>query len=280
MVDDSYFTGKAVIVTGGASGIGKALVGALVARGARVTVADVDDVGAKAVAEASADAPGIAVAAHLDVTDAEAFATLARSVTAEHGHVDLLFNNAGIGVGGFVKDMSLAHWNRCIDVNLRGVVHGVAAVYPQMVERGRGHIVNTASLAGLLPGPVLTPYATTKHGVVGLSVSLRGEAAQHGVRVSVICPGVIDTPLLDKGNPPEVPPIEMPGTRAMLERSIGKAYPPEALARDVLAGVAANKAFIVSPRHARIAWRLYRLSPELMIRTLPSGMRRILGAGR
>lgn len=278
MADDSYFTGKSAIVTGGASGIGKALVGALVRRGARVTVADIDEGGAKSVADAlSAHAPGRAFAAALDVTDADAFAAVVAQVTAEHGHVDLLFNNAGIGMGGPVADMTLEHWNRAIDVNLRGVVHGVAAVYPAMVRRAKGHIVNTASLAGLLPGPMLTPYAMTKHGVVGLSTSLRGEAAQHGVRVSVICPGVIDTPLLDKGNPPDLPPtVEMPDGRAMLEKAIGKAYSPELLAEDVMRGVAANRAYIVSPRHARVAWRLFRVSPELMVRTLPAGVRRLL----
>jgi short-subunit dehydrogenase len=88
-----------------------------------------------------------------------------------------------------------------IDADLLSVVHGIAAAYPGMIERGRGHIVNTASLSGLLPSPRLAPYSTTKHAVVGLSVGLRAEVAEHGVRVSVLCPGLIETPLLDRGNP-------------------------------------------------------------------------------
>jgi NAD(P)-dependent dehydrogenase (short-subunit alcohol dehydrogenase family) len=143
----------------------------------------------------------------LDVTDADAVAALVERTAQDHGHLDLLFNNAGVAVTGPVSELTLAHWNRVIDINLRGVVHGVVAAYPIMIRQGRGHIVNTSSLAGLLPSPMLTPYGMTKHGVVGLSESLRMEAAAHGVRVSVVCPGVIDTPLLDKGNPPDLPPV-------------------------------------------------------------------------
>ena len=278
MALDSHFAGKVAVVTGAASGIGRAMSGALAARGATVVLADIDGDGAQRAADAiAAGPPGRASAATLDVADAAAFAALIDTVTADHGRVDMLFNNAGIGMGGPVSDMGVAHWDRVIDVNLRGVVHGVCAVYPQMLSRGSGHIVNTASLAGLIPGPMLTPYAATKHAVVGLSTSLRGEAARSGVRVSVVCPGVIDTPLLDKGNPADVPATAvMPNGRSMLTSIIGSAYPPAKLAEDVLGGVRANRAFIVSPRHARVPWRLYRLSPELFVRGLPLGLRRAM----
>ncbi|MHB8681874.1 MAG: SDR family NAD(P)-dependent oxidoreductase [Acidimicrobiales bacterium] len=276
MADHTYFSNKVALVTGAASGIGKALAGALAERGATVVLADVDELGAKAAADALVAAGRRASAAALDVTDGEAFAALASQVAGEHGGVDLLFNNAGIGVGGPVEDLTNAHWDRAIDVNLRGVVHGITAVYPAMVERGRGHIVNTASLAGLIPGPMLTPYAATKHAVVGLSTSLRAEAASRRVRVSVVCPGVIDTPLLDKKNPPDLPPVDMPDGRKMLTSMIGKAYPPESLARDVLDGAAANRCFIVTPRHARVPWRLYRVDPELFLRGAPIGLRRAM----
>jgi short-subunit dehydrogenase len=157
-----------------------------------------------------------------------------------------------------------------------GVVNGVLAAYPVMCRQGRGHIVNTASLAGLLPGPGMTPYSMTKHAVVGLSTSLRGEAASHGVRVSVVCPGVIDTPLLDKQNPPDLPAgAEFSGAREMLEKMVGKAYPPELLARDVLAGVLRNRPIIVAPHHARRAWFVYRVAPTTVLRALPRGFARI-----
>jgi NAD(P)-dependent dehydrogenase (short-subunit alcohol dehydrogenase family) len=279
MPADTHFQGKVAVVTGAASGIGKALSGALARRGATVVLADIDEAGAKAAADAlAAGPPGRVSGVALDVTDAEAVAALVQRTAQDHGHLDFVFNNAGIGIIGDVENLSLAHWNRVIDVNLRGVVHGVVAAYPIMIRQRTGHIVNTASLAGLLPAPLLTPYGMTKHGVVGLSTSLRMEAAPHGVRVTVVCPGVIDTPLLDKTNPPDLPEVPAaPGVRKLLTTAIGKAYPVASLAEDVLDGVARNRPIIVTPRHARIPWRLYRLSPRLIIETGPRFMR---GAGR
>lgn len=275
---DTEFAGQVAIVTGAASGIGRALSAALARRGAAVVLADIDEAAVKSAADDMAGASGASVSGKaLDVRQAEAFGDLVAGVVRDHGHVDLLFNNAGVGIWGDVADLTLAHWDRVIDVNLRGVVHGVAAAYPVMIRQGRGHIINTASLAGLVPGPLLTPYAMTKHAVVGLSTGLRAEAAAHGVRVSVVCPGVIDTPILDKGNPPDLPAVPSPlDGRRMLSKSMGKPYPPASLADDILAGVARNRAFIVSPLHARAAWAVYRLSPELFVRSLP----RLLGRMR
>ena len=278
MAPDPYFDGRTALVTGAASGIGRALSSALAVRGAHVVMADIDDVGVKGAADSlSSASPGRTTPAVLDVTDAAAFAALVAQVADEHGSIDLLFNNAGIGVGGPVRDMSTAHFDRVIDVNLRGVVHGVMAVYPRMCDQGRGHIVNTASLAGLIPAPLLTPYGAAKHAVVGLSTSLRAEAAAHGVRVSAVCPGVIDTPLLDKGNPPDLPAgPAFPDGRKLLTSSIGRAYPPDALAEDVLRGVRRNRAYIVAPRSARALWWMQRLAPELFQRGIPVGLRRIV----
>jgi len=171
--------GRIAIVTGAASGIGQALAGALVARGDTVVVADVDKDGAERIAgDLSERGPGAATAAVVDVRDADAVQALVDQTRDRHGRLDLMVNNAGIAVGGDCRELLLAHWDRVIDVNLRGVVHGVQAAYPVMVEQGSGHIVNTASLAGLLPSPGATPYAMAKHGVVGLSLSLRAEAAR------------------------------------------------------------------------------------------------------
>jgi len=277
MSTDALFTGKIAMVTGGASGIGRALGTALARRGATVVLADLDDVAAKSTAqEIGADA---VAGAGLDVRDSEAFAELVANVVDEHGRIDLLFNNAGIGMGGEVAELTLAHWDRVIDVNLRGVVHGVAAAYPVMIRQRSGHIVNTASLAGLIPSPMLTPYAATKHAVVGLSTSLRGEAARHGVRVSVVCPGIIATPIWDKGNPEDLPDApslgaELDAVKATLLR---RAYPPASLAEDVLRGVARNRPLIVAPSHARIAWGIHRLVPRLLADGGSTMARRLLG---
>ncbi len=275
---DRHFEGKVAVVTGAASGIGRALAGSLAGRGATVVLADIDEAGAKLAAdELAAGPPGRASAAPLDVTDAAAVKEVVERTARDHGHLDFMFNNAGVGIVGEVTELTLAHWERAIDVNLRGVVHGVVAAYPIMVAQGRGHIVNTASLAGLIPSPMLTPYGMTKHGVVGLSTSLRMEASAHGVRVSALCPGVIETPLLDKGNPPDLPEVPgVPDGRELLTRAVGRAYPAAKLAEDALDGVARNRPLIVTPAHARIPWRLYRLSPRLLIEGTPRLMRRMM----
>jgi NAD(P)-dependent dehydrogenase (short-subunit alcohol dehydrogenase family) len=264
---------RVAIVTGGASGIGRALSAALVARGDRVVLADLDGAAAEDVAERlRAGGPGTATAAAVDVRDAGAVTALVTGTAERHGRLDLLFNNAGLGIGGPTEELSPAHWDRTLDVNLRGVLHGVQAAYPLMLRQGHGHIVNTASLAGLLPMPGSAPYATTKWAVVGLSLSLRAEGAARGVRVSVVCPGGVDTPILDKGMPadlPRVPSVEGIDTRAVITRaSGGRLYSADALAADVLRGVDRNRPLIVAPRQARVMWRLMRLSPSLVLRVL------------
>lgn len=262
--------GKVAIVTGGASGIGRAIAAALAARGDTVTVADLDgDAAEKAAAELSVEA------AELDVTDADAVASLYRYVSDRHGRLDLVFNNAGIAVGGMTEELTLDHWNKTIDVNLRGVIHGVRAAYPIMLAQRDGHIVNTASMAGLVPAPMMLPYTTTKHAVVGMSLALRAEAAVHGVRVSAICPGFVDTPLLDNANP-DLPQTEA-GRRAreVARRVQRRLYSPEALARDVLRGIAKDEALIVAPAAARAAWRAVRLSPGGAVRVASREVRRM-----
>ena len=264
---------RIAIVTGGASGIGRALGAALVRRGDVVVLADVDGDAAAEVAERlRAAGPGTATAAAVDVREADAVAALVDGTAERHGRLDLLFNNAGLGIGGPAEELTLAHWARTLDVNLRGVVHGVQAAYPLMLRQGHGHIVNTASLAGLLPMPGSAPYATTKWAVVGLSLSLRAEGAARGVRVSVVCPGGVDTPILDKGMPadlPRVPGIEAIDAREVVTRfSGGRLYSADALAADVLRGIDRNRPVIVAPRQARVMWRLMRLSPSLVLRVL------------
>jgi NAD(P)-dependent dehydrogenase (short-subunit alcohol dehydrogenase family) len=256
---------RTAVVTGAASGIGAALARALVARGDSVVLADLDSAGASAVAaDLSRLGPGRARVEAVDVRDADAVQAVVEGAHRRDGRLDLLFNNAGIGIGGAVEDLSLSHWERAIDVNLRGVVHGVAAAYPLMLRQGHGHIVNTASLAGLIPSPLLTPYAMTKHAVVGLSLSLRSEAAAHGVRVSVLCPGVVGTPILDRGNPEDLPEVRRLDGREYLTRVGGPPYPAAALAADVLRAVERNRPVIVAPRRARVAWRLHRAAPWLV----------------
>jgi NAD(P)-dependent dehydrogenase (short-subunit alcohol dehydrogenase family) len=270
----AHFKEATAIVTGGASGIGRALATELVVRGATVLITDIDGRAAGEVAgsiQHGASGTGTARATALDVRDAADFADVVGGFAADHNGLDFLFNNAGIAVSGEVSDLTEAHWRRIIDINLMGVINGVQAAYPLMIARGRGHIVNTASLSGLLPSPLLVPYSTTKHAVVGLSVGLRVEASTHGVRVSVVCPGLIETPLLDKENPDDLPPAEsMPDIRALLTTMMGTPYPADSLARDVLDDVALNRPFILAPRRAKAIWLAYRAWPRLLIDHTPT----------
>jgi len=251
---------QVAIVTGGGSGIGEALCRALAARGDTVIVADIDGASAERVA---GDIGARATAAKVDVREAVSVQALVDETVAAHGRLDLMVNNAGIGVGGDVLELTVAHWDRIIDINLRGVVHGIQAAYPVMARQRRGHIVNIGSVAGLTPPPYLTPYVATKHAVVGLSLALRGEAKAHNVGVTVVCPGWTDTPILDSTGPEDLPrPSSTPehGVREAAEK-MGKLYSPHTLAQDIIRGVERNKAMVVVPRQARLLWRAMRIAP-------------------
>ncbi|GII59127.1 short-chain dehydrogenase [Planotetraspora thailandica] len=260
---------RIAVVTGGASGIGKALATELVRRGVDVTVADIKD------HEAVANELGCN-GSRVDVTDAEAVHDLITGVKARHGRLDFLFNNAGIGVNGRTEEMTLEHWRRSIEVNLVGVVHGVHAAYPIMIEQGFGWIVNTASLAGLIPVPLLVPYVTAKHAVVGLSTALRAEASAHGVKVMAVCPGFVDTPLLDNINPGLPQTNVGRHTREIAVAAQGSLYPPDAVARDVMRGLERDQPIVISPGWARNAWWITRLSPRLILRLAERAARRAL----
>ena len=187
------FKDKVAIVTGGASGIGRELCRQLGGHGATVIVADINREGAEEAASSIAGStPGRARGVFLDVTQAEGVRKLIQDTATEFGRLDYMFNNAGIASGGEMRDMDWEHWRRMLDINLMGVIYGARAAYSVMVEQGFGHIVNTASGAGLFPIANSTPYVTTKHGVVGLSRSLRAEGADLGVKVSVVCPAMVD----------------------------------------------------------------------------------------
>jgi NAD(P)-dependent dehydrogenase (short-subunit alcohol dehydrogenase family) len=202
-------TGRVAVVTGGGSGIGRGIAHVLADTGMRVVVADIEDPAAEAVASELGDR---ATAMHVDVADLVSVRALADRVEADLGPVDVLCNNAGVTVWGRLVDMKPTDWDWVLSVNLRGVVHGLLAFLPRMRDRRAGHVVNTASMGGLLAGPGLGVYCTTKYAVVAISEALRPEAAEYGVGVSVVCPGLVRTRLDTAGrNAPAGVPIDHAG---------------------------------------------------------------------
>ncbi len=192
------FAGKVTVVTGAGSGIGRATALLLARLRAKVHVSDLDGAPADAVrAEIDAAAgAGRATADAVDVTDPTAVESLAGRVFAEDGAVDVLHNNAGFGHAGRVEDTTLEGWQRVLGVNLMGTVHGIHFFVPRMLRQGRrAHVVNTASGLGLLASAQLAPYCASKFGVVGLSEALNAELSPQGIRVTAVCPGIIDTPI-------------------------------------------------------------------------------------
>ncbi len=251
MVSD-HFRGKVCVVTGAASGIGLAVSAALLDHGAIVVLSDRDAGRLASAADELSAHTGRVHTAPVDVTDHQQVQRLIDDAAARHGSLDFLFNNAGIGGTLPIADATLEHWRRIVDLNLWGVIYGVHAALPIMRRQGGGHIVNTASLAGLVPFPYQSLYCTTKYGVVGMSECLRYELAADNIRVSVVCPGnvvsrIFGTPILGE---------------AVDEKPPEDAIPAEEAARIILVGVAGGEGIIAFPDKPKELWRLYARSPE------------------
>ena len=272
-------SGKVAFVTGGASGIGEALATKLAEGGAEVWIADRQIDKARELAQRLSGRGSKAHAIELDVRDYPSFERAVAEVVSQSGRIDYLFNNAGIGVSGEVDSYTLDDWNDVFDVNLRGVVHGIQAVYPIMIRQHSGHIVNTASMAGLTTTVGQTSYTASKHAVVAISRSMRVEAEHHGVRVSALCPGVIRTPILTGG---EYGRINQPGVS---DEDFQKAWDqlrpmaPGKFAERALRAVMRNDAIIVVPAWWKAFWYLERLSPALSLRLLRVVLKRQRGMG-
>jgi len=266
----NLFTGQVAIVTGGGSGIGEALCLELARRGARVVVADINADNARRVAAAigsQATASTVNVAIEPDVT------RLVEDTAAAHGRLDYMFNNAGFAIGGDARDLTLDHWRRVLDVDLYGVLYGMRAAYPIMARQGFGHIVNTSSAAAFFPAPGNAPYCTAKHALVGLSLSLRLEGVDLGVKVSCVCPGFVRTNVYQNA---EAVNLTLPTgmTREQVHGAPAKMMEPARAAQVILDGVARNRALIVFPASIRWARRASFLLPQLGDQILLRQMRK------
>jgi NAD(P)-dependent dehydrogenase (short-subunit alcohol dehydrogenase family) len=266
-------SGRTAFVTGGASGIGAALATKLADGGAEVWIADRQVELAQELAQRLSSGGAKAHAIELDVRSYSSFEHAVAEAEQQSGRIDYLFNNAGIGIGGEIDSYTLDDWNDVFDVNLRGVVHGIQAVYPIMIRQRSGHIVNTASLAGLVAAPGSASYTATKHAVVGISKVLRVEAARHGVQVSVLCPGAIRTPILTFGKYGRYNGVSDEQMLKFWEPF--RPMAPEKFAERALRAVSRGDAIIVLPAWWKALWYLDRLSPALSMRAAKLSLKRI-----
>ena len=273
-----YFNGKVVVVTGAASGIGREIALAFARRGAALAVADINEDGLRDV-HAELESLGCATfVQRVDVSRADEVKDLCDNIYREMGQVDVLCNNAGVAVGGFFEDITLEDWEWIVGINLVGVIHGCHFFYPRMVEQGGGgHIVNVASGLGLAPAPGSTPYVTTKYGVIGLSETLRAEAALNGIGVTAVCPGFILTRIYRDARHSSQP---VSGTHeeavADTERRLGKRrYTAASVAEAVVKAVEKSKGVMPVCPETYAGDYLHRLSKKaysfLMIKAAKKG---------
>ncbi len=241
--------GAVAVITGGASGIGRACALAMARRGADVVVADIN---LERMEAASGEVEALgrrAIGVRCDVSRDGELERLAERAIGALGRVDLLMNNAGVVLGGPVEQIPMADWEWIVGINLLGPVRGVRAFLPHMLERGSGHIVNTASFAGLVAhNPLTIPYDTTKHGVVGFSAGLALYCRPRGIDVSVLCPGYVTTNLSEhyrfRGEQ---------SSEEALRRMPDAVVTPEDVAERVVEAVEAGRFLVLSqPEHARI----------------------------
>jgi len=246
---------RVAVVTGAASGIGLALAERFAAEGMKVVMADVEAAALAKAAEGVRRKAAAVLASEVDVARPDHVERLARATYATFGAAHVLCNNAGVAVIGAVHEHSLADWQWVINVNLWGVIHGVRAFVPRMLAGGdEGHIVNTASMAGLTTSAFMSVYDVTKHGVVALSESMYKEFAATGapIGVSVVCPGLINTNIMRSArNRPEdlaeegkTGPMAQTFGQGLADR-LAAGYPPSEVAEQVLQGIREGRFYIV-----------------------------------
>ncbi len=252
------FQDRIAIVTGGGAGIGKSLCRELANQGSTVIVADINAVNAGKVAEEILQNGGKSRAVGVDVSDEQAVKQLIEGTAAKYGRLDYMFNNAGIAIGGDVRDLTLEQWHQVIDINFYGVLYGSVYAYQIMAGQGFGHIINTASGTGLMPQPGNIPYCASKHAVVGLSLSLRYEGMDLGIKVSVVCPGHVQTDIYKN-----MKVVKVPNDKVVASLPVKAMNTAEATAI-ILDSVLKNKDIIIFPTNVKWAWRINRLFPRLL----------------
>jgi NAD(P)-dependent dehydrogenase (short-subunit alcohol dehydrogenase family) len=272
--------GLNVFITGAASGIGRATAEAVAAGGGRLFLTDIQTDLLSTTAAAIRERGGeVVVAEAIDVTDHDAVRPLAQQVTDEHGAMDVVMNIAGISAWGTVMSLEHETWRRQVEVNLMGPIHVIEELVPPMVEAGRGgHVVNVSSAAGIIGMPWHAAYSASKFGLRGVSEVLRFDLAQHGIGVSLVCPGAVHTPLTGT--------VQIAGVdttsrrfRKVQARFHERAVSPEAAAEAILKGVRRNRYWVYTSPDIRLIHAVQRYCPpaySLAMRVLNRAANRVL----
>lgn len=260
------FKNKVALVTGASSGIGEAIAIALASAGATVilTARDLDKL--EAVRLKCLAAGGKALVYAAEVSDEAQMQMLADKIHAQFPALDILVNNAGVVMGGFAWEVETTDWKRLLDINVMGVVYGIRAFVPKMIERGQGgHVVNMGSVSGLFGAPGMGTYSASKFAVVGLSESLRLELHRHKIGVSVVCPGFVDTPIQTKVK--MVGSLNSEKARARVARDFEKtSLKPEAVAQRTLRAILNNEGVAPIGKEALLVSTLKRWAPVVLER--------------
>ena len=256
--------GKKCLITGAGSGIGRATAVMAARAGAELVLTDIDARSLEAVAEEIGAAGGtVRHHAPADVSDREAVDAMAAEVHAAHGSVDVVMNVAGISTWGSIEKLEPAHWQRQVDVNLMGPINVLRSFVPPMIEAGRGgHVVNVSSAAGLFGLPWHAAYSAAKFGLRGVSEVLRFDLRRHGIGVTLVCPGAVNTGLVDTLQIVGVDRTA-PRIRKFTEHFRERAVPPERVARAILDGMRRNRYLVFTSNDIRLLWWTQRFAPPL-----------------
>lgn len=278
-----YLQGKKCLITGAASGIGKAVAEAAGREGAQLFLTDINGEQLNEVASAISRQGGkVQLCKAFDISNIEAVQAFADEIHASHGSLDVLMNIAGISIWGAVENMQHESWRKLIEINLMGPIHVIECFIPQMIKAGKGgHLVNVSSAAGLFGLPWHAAYSATKFGLRGISEVLRFDLARHGIKVSLVCPGGVDTGLV-KTIQIEGIDMDLPRFEKLRQRFRKHAVTPEAAARAILKGVKANKYMIFTSTDIRIGYwfqRKFAWPYEIVMRLLNNTLHATKQAG-